>query len=102
MKIGNENFFPVYSQTRWQRKVLAQNVKHKLGAETVPRGKVSEICRDRIYREDREDGQSDPMGRWRRHSSSSRLLGTIATSRRHPLEGMRLWDGHSRMETPRG
>lgn len=69
VRIGNENFFPVYPQTRWQKKALAQNVKHKLGAETAPRGKVSEMCRDHIYRQYREDGQVDPMGRWRRHSS---------------------------------
>lgn len=46
VSFGNENVIPVYSQTRWQRKALTQDVKPKSGTETVPRGKASEIGGD--------------------------------------------------------
>lgn len=31
-----ENFISVYYKTCWKRKAFTQNVKHKLGPETVP------------------------------------------------------------------
>ena len=95
MSFGNENVIPVYSQTRWRRKALTQDVKPKSGTETVPRGKASETGGAQGYR---EDGPSDPMGRWRRQSSLVQASGyhchiTTAPSGGYEALGWPLQDG---------